>query len=83
MTKPAHPAGRRTAWRRVLDEIGCGNFCPQMTRATAQSLINAGLIERVADKPVGRDVFGPIVIPQYQMPLAVHMQWCKAVSDEN
>lgn len=71
-----HP-GRTKAQREALDQIGCGNACPPMARATAKALVRHGLIQRCEDKGLGRDRFGLIAIPQFQMPIPIHMQWCE------
>ena len=81
MTRPKHP-GRTAAQRRVLDEIGCGENCPRMADATRDALLREGLIVELGRKSLGRDRFGEITIPQYEMPIPVHMQWCKAVAEE-
>ena len=80
-SKPKHP-GRTAAQRRALDEIGCGNFSPAMSRKTCDAMVRAGLIEPCGIKVLGRDAFGVISIPEYQMPIPAHMQWCKAVACE-
>jgi hypothetical protein len=76
-----HP-GKTPAQRRALDEIGCGNYCPSMTNATRDKLLASGLIVELNPVVIGRDRFGEIAIPQYEMPILVHYQWCKAMSAE-
>ncbi len=76
---PPHP-GRTPAQRRALDAIGCGDFCPPMSRSTRKALLDAGLIRQLSDKVVSRDRFGAITIPQFEMPIPVHMEWCFSVS---
>lgn len=78
---PKHP-GKTPAQRRVLDAIGCGNHLPRMTNSTRDAMLKAGLIHSLPDKIVGRDHFGAITIPQYEMPIPVYMQWCSAVAAE-
>lgn len=48
-----------------------------------RNLIAAGLIEQTG-AVARRDALGPYEVPQYEMPIPVHMQWCSAVaaSDE-
>ena len=74
-----HP-GRTPAQRKVLDAIGCGDFSPSMSPRVRDALIAAGLITPAGEKVLGRDAFGPITIPEYEMPIPVHMQWCAAVA---
>jgi len=76
ITKPRHP-GRTEEQRRVLDEIGCGNFRPTARPSTIKALLKAGLIQQCGEKVLGKDRFGVIAIPEYQMPTPVHMAWCK------
>lgn len=71
-----HPA-KSPAQRRALDEIGCGNNSPFMTKATRDSLLKKGLIQPVAP----RFVQG-VRIEQFEMPIPVHYQWCQAMSEE-
>ena len=78
----AHHPGKTPAQRRALDAIGCGDNCPPMARKTRESLLSAGLIVEIGQKALGRDRFGVIAIPQFEMPIPVHMQWCNAVADE-
>lgn len=81
-SRPPHP-GRTPAERRALDAIGCGDARPVMHSKVRQNLIAAGLIEQTG-AVVRRDALGAYEVPQYEMPIPVHMQWCSAVaaSDE-
>ena len=78
-TKVPHP-GRSKAQRAALDAIGCGDNSPIMAPRTRAALLKAGLIQKCGEKVVGRDRFGAIAIPEYEMPIPVHMQWCAAVA---
>lgn len=73
-----HP-GRTAAERRALDAIGCGNFTPPMAPKVRQRLLEAGLIVQCGERLIGR---GPLAvrIPEYEMPIPVHFQWCSAVA---
>jgi hypothetical protein len=72
-----HP-GKTPAQRRVLDEIGCGNYSPAMALSTRRALLAAGLIVQMSDKILpGRF---PVRIPEFQMPLRVHFRWCLSCS---
>ena len=70
-----HP-GKTVAQRRVLDHIGCGDYLPSATRETLDRMVGLGLLTRLQDRVLGRDGFGTIAVPQYEMPLPVHYQWC-------
>ncbi len=80
MTTP-HP-GKTKAQRDALDRIGCGDNCPPMSDRTRDRMLEEGLIRQLSDKLVGSDAFGPITIPQFEMPIPVHMQWCDAMSEQ-
>lgn len=77
--KARHP-GKTSAQRAVLDQIGCGDCCPPGHPKTFAKLVELGLLHRLQDKVIGRDRFGVIAIPQFEMPVHVHMQWCDAVA---
>lgn len=50
-----------------------------MAPRTKQALLDAGLIE-----PCGFKMVSGVRIPEFQMPVHVHMQWCAAMaSDES
>lgn len=74
-----HPA-RTPATRRILDAIGAGNPSPPMSRITRKALLATGLIYQLGDK-VLPSALGPIRVAQFEMPVAVHMQWCAHCSD--
>lgn len=75
---PPHP-GRTVAERRALDTIGCGKFSPAMAPKVRQRLLDAGLIVQCGERVVGTG-WSAVRVPEYQMPIPVHMQWCDAVA---
>lgn len=77
-----HP-GKTPAQRRVLDEIGCGSYSPVAAKRTIKALLDQGLIEELP--PVRVHVFGSLYmeVRQFQMPIPVHYQWCKAMAAED
>ncbi|KAB7785977.1 hypothetical protein [Methylorubrum populi] len=77
-SRPPHP-GRTPAERRALDAIGCGDTLPAMHPKVRRNLLDAGLIEQTGTT-ARRDALGPYEVPQYEMPIPVHMQWCSAVA---
>lgn len=81
MKKPAHP-GKTAAQRRVLDQIGCGDFTPSMSKATREAMLRDGLIIEAGMRTLGRDSFGRIQVMEYAMPIPVHMTWCRAMADD-
>jgi hypothetical protein len=76
--RPPHP-GKTTAQRRVLDEIGCGNFSPMMAKATRSALLKEGLIVSAGERVIGAG-WSAVRIAEFEMPVAVHLQWCSAVA---
>lgn len=59
------------------------NEPPMAGRQTMDILEKRGLVERLPDKFVGRDVLGVIRIAAYCVPLPVHMQWCQWCSEQS
>jgi hypothetical protein len=49
--------------------------------ATLKALLDRGLIIRLIDRPVGQDAFGVISIPQYEVPIPIHVEWCQWCDD--
>lgn len=66
----------------VLGEIATGNALPYAAPATFRKLIEKGLIVRLGDKVLGRDRFGAVAIPQYEMPTPEHMRFCEWCSEQ-
>lgn len=80
MSKIKHP-GKTPAQRRALDQIGCGNHSPIMSKATRDALVKAGLIFHVCDKIIGSPPL-TMRVAVYDMPIPIHMAWCDAVASE-
>ena len=80
MKKKVHPANT-PAQRKILDEIGCGNYSPIMQDATRRSLLRQGLIQKCGEKRIGNPPFHVTII-EYQMPIPVHIQWCEYHAQE-
>lgn len=78
----SHP-GKTKAQRRVLDEIGVGHYSVPMAEGTRKALLKQGLIEQCGAKVICQDRFGTVTVPEYQMPIPVHYQWCKAMSGDH
>lgn len=76
-----HP-GNTPAQRKVLDQVGCGESLPSASAKTLAKMVEQGLLERLPDQVLGRDSFGAITVPQYEMPIPVHYQWCKYWSEQ-
>ncbi|MBE7197745.1 MAG: hypothetical protein INR70_08085 [Parafilimonas terrae] len=72
-----HP-GRTSAERRALDRIGCGEP-PRCSPKTLRNMLDAGLIVEAGGQ-IRRDALGEYKIPNFEMPIPVHMAWCSAVA---
>lgn len=71
-----HPClGQSPAARRVFEQIAVGNDKGHHPGVLGR-LRQAGLVT-LAWRTVGRDAFGLIRVPVYEVPIAVHMQWCE------
>jgi hypothetical protein len=58
------------------------NQSPRCKQKTLDLLLERGLIGRGDDRIIGRDPLGLITIPEYFVPLAVHMQFCQWASEQ-
>ena len=71
-----HPCqGRSQAQINAFEAIAVG-LPPRAAQKTIDALLSAGLVERGFDQTVGRDAFGPITMPVYEVPLRHHAAWC-------
>lgn len=65
--------------REILDELGCGNYTLSGVFPTKQAiadLIDRELIRYIGEKLICRDRFGAVKVPEYEMTLPTHAQWC-------
>ena len=69
--------------RRALDLLGCGDFTLSGISQNPKHLLpflqlfEMGLVEVRGEKSICRDAFGEVKVYEYQMPPAIHMQWCE------
>lgn len=68
--------------REAFEAIATGNALPSAHKKTLERLEKCGLIVRLADKVLGRDRFGTVSIPQFEVPIPIHMQWCQWCSEQ-
>ena len=54
---------------------------PFISQKTMAAFLERGLIVRMPDKVLGRDAFGAIAVPDYEIPISVHMEWCQWCAD--
>lgn len=77
-----HPCkGMTPAQRRDFELIAVGHR-PRGGHMTIKKLKERGLIEDAPPKILGRDALGAIAIPDWYVPLPIHMQWCKWASEQ-
>lgn len=55
---------------------------PVLRRKTIKALLARGLIVQIGMRQLGRDRFGAIEIPEYAVPIDVHMQWCQHCAEQ-
>lgn len=81
MTHPCH--GKKLSKRQieVFEQIGSGAPLPRAASSIFKRLEAHGLIARAAPL-VRRDSLGKYEIPQYFVPLPIHMQWCEWCSQQ-
>lgn len=72
-----HPCVGMTPAQRRDFELIATNQRPRGGVLTLRALKARGLIEDAPPRVVGRDRFGDIVVPNWSVPLSVHMQWCE------
>lgn len=77
---PVLSAGGKEKHVVAFERIGAGQS-PRSTLDVIEWLLKNGLIVFLHDKITGRDCLGPIKIPVYEVPIGVHMQWCKWCSE--
>jgi len=72
-----HPcAGLAQSTIEVFEAIAIGQTPPPRPVAI-RTLLKRGLIECTGQREFHRDRFGVIMVPDYAVPLPVHMQWCQ------
>lgn len=72
-----HPcAGMTKAQKKAFEMIATGRDYG-LHASSVDALVAAGLVLRLRDQIIGRDAFGAISVPRYEVPLPVHMQWCQ------
>jgi hypothetical protein len=80
--KTEHPCkGRSAAQIAAFERVATGRE-PQATEKTLNALLRDSLIHRGMDKQIGRDRFGPIMVPFYFVPAAIHAQWCAWAAEQ-
>lgn len=80
MTKhPYHGLSKHAI--EIFERIATGQK-PHGYYRTMKALVGAGLIMEVGVMTIGRDAFGAIEEPIYDIPIPVHYQWCRWC-DEN
>lgn len=81
MTKAKHPCAGRSQRQVEIFEAIAVNLEPPFSPRSLRALLDAGLVEQVGVRVLGRDAFGAIKVPVYAVPLPVHYQWCQWCSE--
>jgi len=77
-----HPCKGRTKAQIAAFEAIAINEEPRCSQATLGILEKEGLIKKIGSRELGRDAFGAISVPVYEVPMHVHMQWCQWASEQ-
>lgn len=72
--------GLTPAQDRALANIAIG-LPPRCGVDTLTVLLRRGLIVKRGDEVLGRDSFGEITVPVYEMPTWEHRRWCQWCAD--
>ena len=68
--------------QEAFEQIGAGNSTAARCHPkSVKFLLDHGMIEYVGMKTLGRDCLGLIQVPEYEVPLPIHMEWCKWCSE--
>lgn len=79
---PAKAAGCTPRQIEAFEQIAVGNSnASGFTLKTIEALLRKGLIVEATKRTIGADAFGPIRVVEFQVPVPVHMQWCKWCSE--
>jgi hypothetical protein len=77
-----HPCkGMTKAQIETFEQIAVGNALPPMSMKQIKALEANGVIHLAGNK-ILRDEMGSFSLPQYEVPIPVHMQWCKWCSEQ-
>lgn len=76
-----HPCSGMTKVQRDAFEQIAINQPPQCGWKSIDALLKAGVIER-GKGDIRRDAMGTYEIPNFYVPLPVHMQWCAWCSEQ-
>ena len=77
---PVRVVGGKTSHVKAFEAIAIGQP-PRCHAGTLQWLLQKELIKRLPDRMVGRDRFGPMFVPQYEVSLPAHHAWCTWASE--
>lgn len=61
--------------KQILDALGCGNYSLKYVMPTKKSI--EGLLEKGLIRSLGFITISGVKIPEYEMPIAVHLKWCE------
>ena len=76
-----HPCKGMTRAHRVAFERIAINEPPMAGHKVLKALRDAGLVD-YTDREVGRDALGRITVPEWFVPMPIHMQFCEWCSEQ-
>jgi hypothetical protein len=76
MRHPVLEAGGRRSHVRAFEAVATGQR-PSCHETTLEWLVNHGLVERLPGRLVGHDHLGEIRVPEFRVPLEMHVAWCE------
>jgi hypothetical protein len=68
--------GLTRAQQEAFEQIATGNSLPPMRPRTRDVLLKRGMIFEAGKRVLGRDRFGAIEVPAYEVPTPEHIEWC-------
>lgn len=84
MKKLKYPvAGLTKSEREVFEDIATGNIrrLSNFRLAVVKKLLEIGAIVCCGEKQICKDQFGEVWVPEYCVPIPLHMIWCKYCSE--
>lgn len=77
-----HPCKGRSQSQIDAFEAIAINEHPNCSKKTLDALLKDNLIVVIGNQELGRDAFGAITVPVYEVPIHHHMQWCQWASEQ-
>lgn len=68
------------AQNRAFEDVATMNVSVHLDK-TLKALERYGLIQQIGEKVICRDRFGIVTTAVYEVPLPIHIEWCKWCSE--